>query len=793
MPTPLLNDVLSAAPWHGDNRVEGKPKTPPLAPCNATPRPCPLQQQRRRSLGRQQRSPSNRTRGTGTCDKELLRQKCLELQKVEEENKRFQAELDEAERWGEEMIRSSEEKERQWAQERARLSQVCLDERKSSAVTELEEALATAKEQVRQETIKAAAFQESLAAAREALARKAREKNAAEAAAAKATEVAAAKQEALEAALAEQEVASKQAAEQARHETEHSVQAALEAEKNAAATATRRANELQRLLEAEEKAKQTAVQEEKKALATATKRAQDLELSVQTEVQAALKEEKKALATATKRAQDLELSLQAEVQARQVVEKEVEAANAMAAEAKAVAEDLANKAEQSEQIRESKDADRSLVASLRSEAEKAKAQAEKERTRCAEAHAAWKSALAAQEQLKYDLSSANAHAEKAQSCALRAEEQLRSDLQAAKAEAEKAHSSVAAAKAAAISAERNAEEARKELDQQRQVAAKQCQALEEEIKSLRDELRKRKRQNPAKVEDEFSTRQIFSGKYVFAGFILMVIVVGITFCLGQSPSVQSEVRTNFDVKVRISDSSETRLEDASEHYHEGVAAMKTGDAVKASRHANRAFKLDPKPEHAILLAKVFADKGLRADALRVLNRALSVDAGKQQKPLSEAHCAMLNNAGILLSEMENADHAVEHLRKAVSCADGRDFVHGMRLNLASAEMQRGQWDTCAEQARMVAAQNAKQVGAAMQQAAHVVRAVCLFRNGVSHDEIVTETRKAVQALPAKESVRSVCASLQAQSAREFAGKKVRAGKARNAVLPYEPVFWNMGQ
>jgi hypothetical protein len=133
----------------------------------------------------------------------------LELQKAEEENKRFQAELEEAERWGEEMIRSCEEKEKQWAQERARHSKTGTEDSKSSAVTELEEALAAAKNQIKQESIKADAFQESLAAAREALARKAREKNAAEAAAAKATEAAAAKQEALEAALAEREVAAK--------------------------------------------------------------------------------------------------------------------------------------------------------------------------------------------------------------------------------------------------------------------------------------------------------------------------------------------------------------------------------------------------------------------------------------------------------------------------------------------------------------------------------------------------------------------------------------------------------
>jgi tetratricopeptide (TPR) repeat protein len=259
----------------------------------------------------------------------------------------------------------------------------------------------------------------------------------------------------------------------------------------------------------------------------------------------------------------------------------------------------------------------------------------------------------------------------------------------------------------------------------------------------------------------------------------------------QNPNVQSEVRTNFDVKVRISDTSEVRQEDASEHYHEGVAAMKAGDAAKAARHANRAFKLDPKPEHAILLARIFTDKSLRADALRVLNRALDAAAKDQQGPRGEAYCAMHNNAGILLSEMKSADRAVEYLRKAVSCADGRDFGHGMRLNLASAEMQRGQWETCAEQAQMVAAQSTGQVGAAMQQAAYVVRAVCLFRSGAAHAEVVTETRKAVQALPSKESARSTCKSLELKLAQEFAGKKVRAGKARKAVLPYEPVFWYM--
>jgi hypothetical protein len=194
------------------------------------------------------------------------------------------------------------------------------------------------------------------------------------------------------------------------------------------------------------------------------------------------------------------------------------------------------------------------------------------------------------------------------------------------------------------------------------------------------------------------------------------------------------------------------------------------------------------------LARVFTDKGLRADALRVLNRALDVarrsDDG-QQGPLGEAHCALHNNAGILLAEMKHSDRAVEYLRKAVSCADGRDFGHALRVNLASAEMQRGQWDACAQHAQMVTVQSALQVGAAMQQAAHISRAVCLFHKGVSHKEVVAETHKAVKALPSKDSAKSICAQLEAQSAREFAGKKVRAGKDRSAVLPYEPVFWYM--
>jgi len=87
---------LSAAPWHGENRVERKPSDASYD--NTATRPC----QRSAlcpSVGRAlHRSPSNRTRGSArsSCDKELLRQKCLELKKAEEENSKFKAELAEA-------------------------------------------------------------------------------------------------------------------------------------------------------------------------------------------------------------------------------------------------------------------------------------------------------------------------------------------------------------------------------------------------------------------------------------------------------------------------------------------------------------------------------------------------------------------------------------------------------------------------------------------------------------------------------------------------------------------------
>jgi tetratricopeptide (TPR) repeat protein len=268
-------------------------------------------------------------------------------------------------------------------------------------------------------------------------------------------------------------------------------------------------------------------------------------------------------------------------------------------------------------------------------------------------------------------------------------------------------------------------------------------------------------------------------------------MAGIIFCLCQSPSVQSEVRTNFDVKVHIGDASEVHQEDASEHYRQGVNAMGAGNIAQAGRHANRAFKLDARPEHAILLARVFTAKDMKADALRVFNRALHAAksaSDSQHGPRSEAYCALHNNAGILLAEMGDAERGAEQLRKAVSCAEDKSFGHGMRLNLALGEMQRKQWGTCVEQAQMVATQ---QVGAAMKQAAHVARAVCLFRNGAAHDKIVAETNKAVKALPSKDSAKSTCASIEEKLAKEFAGKKMKAGKARSAALSYEPSFWYM--
>lgn len=731
MPGPLSNEINS------ENRVERKPATS----YEATPRPC---------LGR--RSPSNRTRGSARapCDKELLRQKCLELERVEQENRKFQAELKEAELWGEEMLKSSEEKERQWAQERAQLTKPGSEDIKLSSVTEFEEALAAANAKARAESIKAEAFQESLAAAREALQKKAREKNAAEAEAAKATEAQNAAESALEAALAEQEVASKKAAQQAKQEAENAAKATLEAQKNAATVATKRANELQKLLEEEEKAKHDALQEEKSTLATVTQRANELERF-----------------------------LEAEVDARKKAECEAAKANAIAKKATTLAED------QALSVQESKEADKSLLAALRADAEKAKAQAEKERTRCAEAQAAWKSALATQEQLKSQVASAKADAEKACASSLRAEEHWKSELQVARADADEARSSAAAAKA-------DAENARQELDKQRKATARKCEALEEDIKVLRDDLRKRKKHTSSNAKDEFRTTQGFSAKHVIFVCVLLFVAVLITFCMCQKSCIQSEVRTNFDVKVRFGDAPEAHQKDASEHFRAGLAAMQAEKTAEATKHANRAFKLDPKPEHAILLARVFAAKELKADALRVLNKAMEFSAkssaGGQKETLSEAHCALHNNAGILLAEMGNAEHAVEQLRKAVSCADGRAFGHGLRLNLANAEMQHGQWSKCAEEAKLVAAQ---QVGADMQQAAHVSRAVCLFRNGAAYADIVTETRKAVKALPSKDSAKSICANLEAESVREFAAKRVRLGKARPTAISYKPRFWYM--
>jgi len=665
----------------------------------------------------------------------------LELERVEDENRKFRAELREAEKWGEDMLRSCEEKEQQWLQERAQLTKPGSEDLKSSPAVQLEEALAAAKAQVKAESIKAEAFQESLAAAREALQKKAREKNAAEAEAAKATEEAKAAQQ-----------AAAKVAQQAKQEAENAAKTALEAQKHAAAEARKRANELQKMLEEEEKAKQAALQEK----TNATKRLSDLERVLEHGEKAkhdALQEEKNLVTTAIQRANELGHSLEAEIVARKKAEDEVAKAHAIAEEAKAFAEDQATQAALSSQA--SKDAEKTLVAALRAEAEKAKAQAEKERTRCAEAQAAWKSALATQVQLK-------------------------AEVQAAKVDAEKAHSSAA--------------DARKELDQQKHASVRKCEALEEDIKVLRDDLRKRKKHNSGNAKDEGDARQKFSFKHAFAVFILVLGAVAITACMCQTSCVQSEVRTNFDVQVRIADASEAHQQnkqDASEHFQQGVAAIKAGNTALAARHANRAFKLDQRPEHAILLARVFTDKDLKADALRVLNKALDAaktSAGNQQGPRSEAHCALHNNAGILLAEMGNAEHAVGQLRKAVSCADGRAFGHGMRLNLANAELKVGQWVNCAEQAKMVAAQ---QVPAAMQQAAHVSRAMCLFRNGATHGEVVAETRKAVKALPSKESAKSVCVNLEAQSAREFAAKRARAGKARPAVIPYEPRFWSM--
>lgn len=589
MPANCDGGIICSSSPYGENCSSEQPEVPPPAPMTCEGRR--NQPNRRPSRTRLIRAPR-----TGPCVEEELRATREELARVEKEKLAAQKELKQAAVWGEEMLRKLNGAEQP----------------PSQILTELQQARA----EIKTQQIRADAYQESLEAARAALARKAKEKTDIVARHAEAADAEAAKIQELEMALAEtQKVVNECKAERsAIEEAEAEKIKILEKELTDAQQVVRECSvdraAVEEARECASKA-EVALQEAREGAKTAL----DHQAALASQVAAAEEKASKAF-QAAKEAQEAKARAEA-----LAIERAAQAETAAAA---TVAQTLAELETQKKIEEERVTAAQQELEKIRLESQQSKAVAEQVRLE-AEAVKVEQDQLI--EQLWQETQTA-----RAQMAALEEEHEK---MQKAARETKKQEQRVPHLDLSAKVVQKQ-NEIRKPKDKlgksphvhQTKEASSKCpkdsarvrpQAkdsarVSSQVKDGKSLPKEVGRLSP-KAKDEKSLKAWQSKSSVSVAMSRFAFIAAFAFVVLAAIGVAS---------LAIVEQSRTEP-GASELYKQAVAAHEAGDNTVALRMAHRAFKLDSRLEHSMLLGKVFIAKGLHAEAAKVFARNLDAD------------------------------------------------------------------------------------------------------------------------------------------------------------------------